>query len=95
MSNVILFIWLNYGGSAQSLTWHGDREDREREKCHPQGEHCGGAAASSSPAQRQGLAMVQQCCWRFGDPLTPGIQGSQGDGSLCGVRCDKFHKGLM
>lgn len=37
MSNVILFIWLNYWGYAQSLTWHGDREDREREKCHP---HC-------------------------------------------------------
>lgn len=48
MSNVILFIWLNDWGYAQSLTWHGDREDREREKCPPPREHSGGTAASLS-----------------------------------------------
>lgn len=48
MSNVILFIWLNYRGYAQSLTWHGDREDREREKCHCPCKNWAGTAGSSS-----------------------------------------------
>lgn len=48
MSNVTLFIRFNYRGSAQSLTWHDDREDRGEMKCHPLCEHRGGTAGCLS-----------------------------------------------
>lgn len=72
MSNVILFIWLNYWGYAQSLTWHGDREDRGKTKCHPLHQHHGGTADSSSWAQNQSLVTDQQCPWGLRCPLIPG-----------------------
>lgn len=86
MSNVTLFIRFNYRGSAQSLTWHGDREDRGEMKCHPLCEHRGGTAGCLSWLWRQSPARHQHWPWRPVHPLVLEAHGSHagtGDGQRC------------